>query len=73
MNVIKKFEIEKDLKPGEAAKMIGVSYSLWKQMKSEHKSIQLYIRYSIEALCNLPMTTFNKLRNERLPENKIEL
>lgn len=66
MNKAQQFEQEKQLKPTEAAKLLGVSYSLWKQLKSGAKPIKDYHTASIDAHLALNKTQFEKLKSERI-------
>ncbi len=69
-NIAVKFEQEKQLKPTEAAKVLGISYSLWKQIKSGNKPLPKYISFSIEALNELNKTSFEKLKAKRLAKDQ---
>ena len=66
MNQAQKFETDKNLKPTHAAKILGVSYSLWKKLRTGEKVLQAYHIASIEAHQALSKTQFEKLAQKRI-------
>jgi hypothetical protein len=65
MNLAEQFETEKKLMPTHAAKIIGVSYSLWKKLRTGEKPLQPYHIASIEAHQALSNSQFEKLKAKR--------
>lgn len=71
MNAAQKFETENKLRPTEAARMLGVSYSLWKKLRTGEKQLQAYHIASIEAHAALNNTEFQRLKSKRIkPKSK---
>lgn len=66
MNKAELFENETELKPLEACKFLGISYSLWKELKNGSKPIQPYHLASLEAHQALTKPQFNRLKKKRL-------
>ena len=66
MNIAANFEKEKKLKPTQAAKILGFSYSLWKKLKSGEKLFQQYHKASIEAHLSVNDKTFDQFKTDRL-------
>lgn len=66
MNQARTFETKTGLKPLEACKILGISYSVWKDLKSERRPLRPYHLASIEAHQSLSKAQFNKLKAKRL-------
>lgn len=66
MNLAQQFETEKELMPTHAAKVLGVSYTLWKKLRTGEKTLQPYHIASIEAHQALSKKAFKELLQKRI-------
>ena len=58
------FEATVALGPTYAARLLGVSYSIYAQYRSEHRALPRYHRNHIQALLRVPRRELTKLIKE---------
>lgn len=64
------FEAHCDLGPTRAAKLLGVAYPTYAQMRSNSRPLQIYHQNHIQALMLLPAKTLRLLIEEHVHDQK---